>query len=94
MEEYKEEINLFKETIKNEKDPTNYKDVVKTDEIFTLVGTLYRLPIYGNFIRTQVNGLQISQDNISSKREVYVELSAKANTSKIMHQFRNHISLK
>ncbi|CAF1233505.1 unnamed protein product [Rotaria sp. Silwood1] len=92
MKEYKEEINLFKETIKNEKDPTNHKDVVKPDQIFTLVGTLYRLPIYGNFIRTQVNGLKITQDNTSSKREVYVELPSKANASQIMRQFKNHMS--
>ncbi|CAF1157636.1 unnamed protein product [Rotaria sordida] len=94
MKDYEEEINLFKKTIENEKDRSNAKDVLKPDEIFPLVGSLYRLPINGKKIREQVDGLKISQNNISSKREVFVELPVKANSSTIMRQFQNIISNK
>ncbi|CAF3682726.1 unnamed protein product [Rotaria sordida] len=92
MKNYEEEINLFKETIKNDKDPSNRKDVLKPDEIFPLVGTLYRLPINGSQIREQVNGLKLNQENLSAKREIFVQLPAKANSSKVMLQFKNIIS--
>ncbi|CAF3607506.1 unnamed protein product [Rotaria sp. Silwood1] len=94
MKDYEEEINLFKKTIENEKDRSNAKDVLKSDDIFPLVGTLYRLPINGKKIREQVDGLKISQNNISSKREFFVELPVKANSSTIMCQFKNIISNK
>ncbi|CAF3385692.1 unnamed protein product [Rotaria sp. Silwood2] len=94
MKDYEEEINLFKKTIENEKDRSNAKDVLKSDDIFPLVGTLYRLPINGKKIREQVDGLKISQNNISSKREIFVELPVKANSSTIMCQFKNIISNK
>lgn len=94
IKDYEEEINLFKETIKNGKDPLNSKDVLKPDEIFPLVGTLYRLPINGQKIREQVKSLTISENNLSFKREVFVELPSKANSSTIMKQFKNIISKK
>ncbi|CAF4234157.1 unnamed protein product, partial [Rotaria sordida] len=66
--------------------------VLKPDEIFPLVGTLYRLPINGSQIREQVNGLKLNQENLSAKREIFVQLPAKANSSKVMLQFKNIIS--
>lgn len=92
MNDYEEEMKLFKETIKNDKDPSNSKDVVKSDEIFTLVGTLYRLPINGAKIREQVQGLQMTHANISAQRELFVELPSKANSSIVMLQFQDFIS--
>ena len=90
--DYQEEINLFRRTIENEKDPTKFKDVLKAEEIFPLVGTLYRLPINGPKIREQVNGLQLSQERISSEREIFVALPTKANSSTVMLQFKQALS--
>jgi hypothetical protein len=92
MKNYEEEMNLFKQTIKDDKDSANSNDVLKPDQIFPLVGTLYRLPINGQKIREQVDGLRITQENISAQREVFVELPAKANTSKVMLQFQGFVS--
>ncbi|CAF3545228.1 unnamed protein product [Rotaria sp. Silwood1] len=92
MRNYEEEINLFREAIKNDTDPSNRKDVLKPNEIFPLVGTLYRLPINGSQIREQVDELKLNQGNLSAKREIFVRLPAKANSSKVMLQFKNIIS--
>jgi hypothetical protein len=92
MKDYEEEMNLFKQSIQNDKDSANSQDVLKPDEIFPLVGTLYRLPINGQKIREQVNGLQITQNNISAHREIFVELPAKANSSQVMLQFQGFTS--
>jgi hypothetical protein len=89
MKDYEEEMNLFKETIKNDKDASNSRDVLQPDEIFPLVGTLYRLPINGRKIREQVDGLKITQENIGRKRENYVQLPAKANNSTVMREFKS-----
>ncbi|CAF0982499.1 unnamed protein product, partial [Rotaria sordida] len=83
IKDFMKEINLFKQTVKNE------KDALKPKIIFPLVGSVYRLPINGKKIREQVNALKISQTDISLEREVFDELSAKANSSTIMHQFKS-----
>ncbi|CAF5138372.1 unnamed protein product, partial [Rotaria sp. Silwood1] len=88
MKVYEEEINLFKKTIENEKDRSYAQNVLKSDDIFPLVETLYRLPINGSKICEQVDGLKISQINILSKREVVVELPVKADLSSLMSQFK------
>ncbi|CAF1543843.1 unnamed protein product, partial [Rotaria sordida] len=41
IKDYTEEINLFKQTVKNE------KDALKSEDIFPLVGSVYRLPVNG-----------------------------------------------
>ena len=89
LNNYETEMKLFKETIKNDKNAANREDVLKYDQIFSLVGALYRLPIHGPLIREQVDRLTFSQGKLSSKREVYVELPSKANSSKLMSQFKN-----
>jgi deoxyxylulose-5-phosphate synthase len=88
MKDYQEEMDLFKETIRNDKDSSNFRGVLQPQEIFPLVGSLYRLPINGKTIREQVQGLKIAQENISAKRDIFVELPAKANSSKVMLQFK------
>ena len=92
INDYQEEINLFKETIEKENDRTKFKDVLKPDQIFPSVGTLYRLPINGKEIREQVDGLQLSQRNISLEREIFIELPKKADSSTIMLKFQQAIS--
>jgi hypothetical protein len=94
IDDYKQEMELFKETIKNEIDPINSIDVLKSEDIFTLVGKLYRLPINGKAIREQVDGLRLTQENIERKRENYVKLPIKANDSNVMRQFKAFLPLK
>jgi hypothetical protein len=92
MKDYTEEMELFKNTMQNEKERPNSKDVLKPEEIFPLVGTLYRLPITGAKIREQVNGIQISQAASERKRENYIELPAKANSSTVMRKFKGSVN--
>ncbi|CAF5049143.1 unnamed protein product, partial [Rotaria sp. Silwood1] len=61
MKGYEQEINLFREKIKNEIDLSNRKDVLKPENIFPLIETLFRLPINGNKIREKVEELKRSQ---------------------------------
>ncbi|CAF3345741.1 unnamed protein product [Rotaria socialis] len=91
VDDHKKEMELFKETIKNGRDRPNAKDVLQPAEIFPLVGTLYHLPINGKKIREQVDGLKLSQDNIKRDREIYLELPAQANSSKVMLAFKTAI---
>jgi hypothetical protein len=92
MKDYEEEMKLFKQIIENDKNSANSNDVLRPEQIFPLVGTLYRLPINGQKIREQVNGLRITHENISAQREIFVELPAKANSSKVMLQFKGFVS--
>ncbi|CAF1191028.1 unnamed protein product [Rotaria sordida] len=86
IRDYREEKHLSKETINNE------KDLLYPEDIYFLIENLYRLPINGKTIREQINILQISQTNILSEREVFVELTAKAEPSKLMLEFKSFIS--
>ena len=92
MRDYEEEIKLFKQTIKDERDPSRAKGVLQCEEVFPLVGTLYRLPINGPKIREQVDKLKMDQNNLLTKREIFVELPATVNSSKVMNEFKNLFS--
>ncbi|CAF3577730.1 unnamed protein product [Rotaria socialis] len=92
MKSYEQEMKLFKRTIGSEKDRSSSKDVLKSDEIFSLVRTLYDLPINGKKIREQVEVLIFNQKKLISKQEVLVELPAKADSSALMRQFKNIMS--
>ncbi len=94
MKNYEEEMDLFKQTIKNDRNSANADDILKPEQIFPLVGTLYRLPINGAKIREQVDGLQITQQNTSAQREIFVELPEKANSSIVMLEFKGHVKSK
>jgi hypothetical protein len=67
-------------------------DVIQTEEIFPLVGTLYRLPINGRKIREQVEGLKISQGQVVLDRESCIQLPAIAASSRIMLQLKMILS--
>ncbi|CAF1027295.1 unnamed protein product [Rotaria sordida] len=82
-----------------ERKSTQSTEAIKKDTLFNeirqrihQIGSVYRLPINGKKIREQVNALKISQTNISLEPEVFDELSAKPNSSIIMHQFKSIIS--
>jgi hypothetical protein len=74
--EYK--INLLKTSSENA------TDSLKSEDIFKLAGTLYRLPIHGKIIREQVNQLKIIEGNILKEHEKRIELPSKASSSKVM----------
>ncbi|CAF4094626.1 unnamed protein product, partial [Rotaria sordida] len=84
-----------------ERKSTQSTEAIKKDTLFNeirqrihQIGSVYQLPINGKKIREQVNALKISQTDISLEREVFDELSPKANSSTIMHQFKSIISSK
>lgn len=86
MAEYENDMKLFKQTIVSQKDST--EETLQPEEVFTLVGTLYRLPINGKSIREQVDGIKIGQEKIASNRENFVELPGKAASSRVMQELK------
>jgi hypothetical protein len=84
MTEFEEDIELLKKTLQDQKQTTNDMDIPKPEDIFTLVGTLYRLPINGKQIREQVNGIKISQERSGVNDENYISLPSKAASSNVM----------
>ena len=59
------------------------------DEIFTLIETLYNLPLNGIRIRQQVEGLRHSQDRFTEDREYRVILPPSAASSSVMIQLQS-----
>ena len=92
MADYTKEMELFKKTLEEQSDAHEQADVLLSEDVFTLVGILYHLPINGQQIRDQVNGIQINQGTHSTEREKYVELPAKAASSALMLQLQRIIS--
>ncbi|CAF1328118.1 unnamed protein product, partial [Rotaria sp. Silwood1] len=82
MADFISDMELFKKTIQDQRTSENTTENLRPEDIFTLVGTLYRLPINGEQIREQVQGIEIDQGEYSAKREVLVDLPAKAASSK------------
>ncbi len=94
MADYKDDMELFKKTLQDQRDKEEETEVLKPEDVFTLVGTLYHLPINGKQIRAQVDGIKIGQEKYSAEREIYVELPAKAASSKVMVQLKDIVSTK
>ncbi|CAF5042149.1 unnamed protein product [Rotaria sp. Silwood1] len=92
MADFISDMELFKKTIQDQRTSENTTENLRPEDIFTLVGTLYRLPINGEQIREQVQGIEIDQGEYSAKREVLVDLPAKAASSKVMLQLKDIIS--
>jgi hypothetical protein len=94
MADYKDDMELFKKTLQDQRDKEEETEVLKPEDVFTMVGTLYHLPINGKQIRAQVDGIKIGQEKYSAQREIYVELPAKAASSKVMVQLKDIVSTK
>ncbi|CAF4262453.1 unnamed protein product [Rotaria sordida] len=62
------------------------------EDIFGLVGKLYKLPINGSSIQQQVKELKENQWVANEKREHFVEVPFHANSSTIMQQLKNIVS--
>jgi hypothetical protein len=92
MKNYEDDRDAFEKILANEKDSSNATDLLKTDDVFLLVGELYRLPINGTRIRYLINILKISEDNAVRKMENRVKLPEKAALSNIMCKLKDVIS--
>jgi hypothetical protein len=92
MADFNNDMISFKNASEGQKKSANAADVLQYEEIFDLVSTLYQLPITGRQILEQVNGIKISQENNTMKRENFVKLPARADSSKVMRQLRDIIS--
>ena len=60
--EHEKEMRVFRKTLADDKDSVETTDILNTEDIFPLVGTLYRLSINGQQIREQVDNLKLIED--------------------------------
>ena len=94
MENHKRDIDRLKEDIEKQKSSGEQIQSIKPENVFDLVGTLYELPINGRQIQDQVQGIQINQGRSSAQRETFVELPARAASTKVMLQLKDIVSTK
>ncbi|CAF4026712.1 unnamed protein product [Rotaria sp. Silwood2] len=92
MKEFGENMELLKKTLKEQKQSEDLQDVLKPDEVFKLVTTLYKLPITGVQIQQQVEGIRFSEEKHTYKREKHIELPARAASSKVMKELKHIVS--
>jgi hypothetical protein len=92
MADYNSDMELFKKTLQDQRDSGDEAETLQPEEVFTLVGTLYRLPITGQQIREQVVGIQFGQEKYGVKHENLVSLPAKAASSQVMLKLRDIMS--
>ncbi|CAF1229005.1 unnamed protein product [Rotaria sordida] len=87
--DYKHEMDILQQAMKiNSTTISNSSsestDVIKPEQIFLLVSSLYRLPINGAKIREQVEGLKCIQSKFTQNREHVVQLLVEADSSSVM----------
>ncbi|CAF1126771.1 unnamed protein product [Rotaria sp. Silwood1] len=92
MADFISDMERFKKTIEDQRNSANATENLRPENIFTLVGTLYHLPINGKQIREQVEGIEYSQGQYSAQREAHIDLPAKAASSKVMLQLKTIVS--
>ncbi|CAF0979514.1 unnamed protein product [Rotaria sordida] len=92
--DYKHEMDILQQAMKinsttisnNSSDST---DVIKPEQIFLLVGSLYRLPINSAKIREQIEGLKRIQSKFTQNREHVVNLPVEADCSSVITDLKN-----
>ena len=94
VDELIEHQKMFEDAFKEQKKSGNTRDVLKPENVFGLVSTLYQLPITGKQIREQIDGIILSQEMSGSKRENFIQLPATAAWSKVMTNLKNIMSAK
>jgi hypothetical protein len=94
MTDYNNDMELFKRTLQNSIDTGEKIEELQSEDVFRLVGDLYHLPINGPQIRERVKGKRVRQDKYSAKREHFVELPAKAISSRLMFHLKSILSAK
>jgi hypothetical protein len=92
--DYKNEMEILQQGLKMSQtslatNSSNQTNIVQPEEIFILVGTLYRLPINGAKIRAQVDELKRVQEKFSRNKEQTVNLPAEADSSLLMTDLIN-----
>ncbi|CAF3724003.1 unnamed protein product [Rotaria sp. Silwood1] len=92
MGDFISDMERFKKTIQDQRNSANATENLRPENIFTLVGTLYHLPINGKQIREQVEGIEYSQGQYNAQREAHIDLPAKAASSKVMLQLKTIVS--
>ncbi len=92
MADYKNEMEPFKKFVKNQREAGEEIEILSSEEVFSLAGSLYHLAINGKQIRAQVDGIKIGQKKCAAEREKFVELPAKAAKSKVMLQLTNIVA--
>jgi hypothetical protein len=86
---YRREMNILQQSKKISQislttNSSNLTNGVQPEDIFILVGTLYRLPINGAKIRAQVDELKRVQQKFNQNREQTVNLPIEADSSSVM----------
>ncbi|CAF3898573.1 unnamed protein product [Rotaria sp. Silwood2] len=92
MTKYKNSIDVLKRNLAKQ-DSVDEKDVLKAEEVFIQVGSLYHLSINGQQLRDQVNILKVVEEQGVKQREKRIRLPAKAAMSRMMHISNNVKSL-
>ena len=88
-DDYKQEMGILQQGMKTSQTSlattsSNPDNISQPEEIFILVGTLYRLPVNGAKIRAQVDELKSVQQRFSQNREQSVNLPVEACSSSVM----------
>jgi hypothetical protein len=88
-DDYRREMNILQQAVKLNQtslatDSLEQAKILRPEEIFLLVGTLYHLPINGAKIRAQVDELKSVQQKFNRNREQTVNLPTEANSSSVM----------
>lgn len=86
LNEYRDEMNVFREGLRMGQislstSTTNLTAIGQPEDMFLLVGALYRLPINGPKIRAQVDELKWVQQKFSHDREQTVNLPSEASST-------------
>ena len=89
MSSYENEINRIKNESENDR---NSKDILKSEDIFMLVGNLHRSPIHGTQLRHKINLLKISEETAVKRMEKRIKLPRKALSSDILSMLTSLIS--
>ena len=92
LEKIKEEFCEFMKILKSSKEAPSTSDenrtAVKLEDIFSLVRQLYALPITGQQIREQVQGIEIGERQNNHIQEYFIPLPTQAASSKMMQDLR------
>ena len=88
---HENEINLLKKTLENEHRSWKKTELIRANDIFPLIATLYGLSVNGEEIRKQVDELQFHAEQIKGQ-EIHVPLPSKANSTQLVLDVKRHIS--
>lgn len=92
-EDYQKEIECFQEAMEfNQSASSNSDNTITPEKILKLVESLYRLPINGLKIKSQVEHLGYVQQKIRQDREKTVDLAENSEHSAMMNKLQGEFS--